>query len=67
MNSFNQIFTLLSDLYQSCQIIQTGCLLRMRDVTAVEIVVIITKQKAAMTKFEFDGYNNKFDVNNNKI
>ena len=20
-----------------------------------------------MTKFEFDGYNNKFDVNNNKI
>ena len=23
--------------------------------------------KAAMTKFEFDGYNNKFDVNNNKI
>ena len=22
---------------------------------------------SAMTKFEFDGYNNKFDVNNNKI
>ena len=37
MYSFNQIFTILSDTYQSCQIIQTGCLLRMRDVTAVEI------------------------------
>ena len=30
-------------------------------------IVIITEQKAAMTKFEFDGYNNKFNVNNNKI
>ena len=40
----------------------------MRDVTAVESeLVIITKQKATMTKFECDGYNNKFDVNNNKI
>ena len=37
MNSFNQIFTILSDIYQSCQIIQTGCLLRMHDVKAVEI------------------------------
>ena len=45
MNSFNRIFTILPDIYQSCQIIQTGCLLRMRDVT---------KQKATMTKFEFN-------------
>ena len=30
-------------------------------------IVIVTKQKAAMTKFECDGYNNKFNVNNNKI
>ena len=55
-------------IYQSCQIIKTGCLLCMRDVTAVESeLVIITKQKAAMTKFGCDGYNNKFNVNNNKI
>ena len=67
MNSYNQIYTILSDIDQSYQIIQTGCLLRMRDVTAVESDVIITKQKVAMTKFECDGYNNKFDVNNNKI
>ena len=67
MNSFNQIFTIVSDIYQSCQIIQTGCLLRMRDVPAVESDVIITKQKVMMTKFKCDGYINKFDVNNNKI
>ena len=39
----------------------------MRDVTAVESDCIITKQKAAMKKIQCDGYNNKFDVNNNKI
>ena len=54
MNSFNQIFTILSDIYQTCQIIQTGCLLRMRDVTGMKSIVIITKQKAAMTKIEFE-------------
>ena len=30
----------------------------------LKAIVIITKQKVAMTKFEFDGYNNKFDDNN---
>ena len=38
----------------------------MRDVTAVEIDCYYNQTKAAMTKFEFDGYNNKFDVNNKK-
>ena len=42
---------MLSDIYQSYQIIQTGCLLRMRDVTAVEI----------------DCYYNQTEGNNDKI
>ena len=55
MNSFNQIFTIVSDIYH-CQIIQTGCLLRMRDLTAVEIDCYYNQTEGAMTKFEFDGY-----------
>ena len=38
----------------------------MRHVTAVEIDCYYNQTKAAMTKFEFDGYNNKFDVNHKK-
>ena len=68
MNSINQIFTILSDIYQSCQIIQTGCLLRIYAMLRqLKAIVIITKQKGAMTKYECDGYYNKFDANNNKI
>ena len=67
MNLFNQIFTILSDIYQSCQIIQTGCLLRMLDETTVESDCYYNQTEGSNDKFECDGYNNKFDVNNNKI